>query len=123
MLFYSNNLVTHAIGIVFYHNGEYGVDAEEMVECQDYINAVIPSRQILKKGLKLDEVHTFGDLSKSQLIEKIDYLTEISIIYMLKNAQKLKQQTFITIISLAMRGYLAESNEDRKRFYRSRVDL
>ena len=55
-----------------------------MVESQDYINAVIPSRKILKVGLKLDEVHTFGDLSMSQLIEKIDYLTEISIIHMLK---------------------------------------
>ena len=84
MLFYSKNLVTHSIGVVFYHNGEYGVDGDDMVECQDYINAVIPSRKILKIGLKLDEVHTFGDLSKSQLIEKIDYLTEISIIYMLK---------------------------------------
>ena len=31
---------------------------------------------MLKEALKLDEVHTFGELSKSQLIEKVDSVTE-----------------------------------------------
>jgi hypothetical protein len=33
---------------------------------------------MLEKALKLDRVHTFGDISVSQLLEKINWLTEIA---------------------------------------------
>ena len=33
---------------------------------------------MLKKALKLDKVHTFGDFSISQILEKIDFLAEIA---------------------------------------------
>ena len=33
---------------------------------------------MLKKALKLDKVHTFGDFSVSQIVEKIDFLNEMS---------------------------------------------
>ena len=35
---------------------------------------------MLEIALKLDEVHTFGDMSKSQLFEKMDWLIEKAII-------------------------------------------
>ena len=31
---------------------------------------------MLKKALKLDQVHVFGDISLSQLIEKLDFAVE-----------------------------------------------
>ena len=87
MLFYSNNIVTHSIGIVFYHNGEYsGGYFDDWLESEEHLNVVIPSKKILKLCLKLDEVHVFGNLSKSGIIEKIDYLIEKSNIYMLEKA-------------------------------------
>ena len=34
---------------------------------------------MLKKALKLDKVHTFGDISMSQVVEKLDLMTEIAL--------------------------------------------
>ena len=33
---------------------------------------------MLRKALKLDKVHTFGDFSVSQIIEKLNFLAEIA---------------------------------------------
>ena len=42
---------------------------------------------MLKKALKLNRVYTFGDLSMSQILEKIDFLIELA----LKNDYNTKQ--------------------------------
>ena len=78
MLFYKHNLVTHSIGLVLYHNGIHftyeKLDSE--LQDKDKINAVVPCRDMLKKALKLDQVHVFGDISMSQFLEKIDFVIE-----------------------------------------------
>ena len=56
---------------------------------------------MLSKALKLDQVHTFGDISMSQLKEKMDFLVEKFIAYNHSKAHGSKQKSFITIISLA----------------------
>ena len=78
MLFYQHNLVTHSIGLIFYHNGIHYTKKKLDSELQDKekINAVVPCRDMLKKALKLDQVHIFGDISMSQLLEKIDFTIE-----------------------------------------------
>ena len=64
---------------------------------------------MLKKALKLDQVHTFGgDISMSQVVEKIDLMTEIALFNQLNSTQP-NTQTLIFIISLASKGLLAES--------------
>ena len=63
---------------------------------------------MLKKALKLDQVHTFGDVSKSQVMEKLDLTTEMAL-YNQHNSTQPNSQTLIVIISLAMDGLLAES--------------
>ena len=63
---------------------------------------------MLKKALKLDQVHTFGDVSKSQVVEKFDLVTEMAL-HNQHNSTQPNSQTLIVIISLAMDGLLAES--------------
>ena len=76
---------------------------------------------MLKKALKLDQVHTFGDLSMSQLLEKIDYVVEMIFLNQIKNTQA-KTKILITIISLAKNGILAESNSVHKKVYEREVE-
>ena len=64
---------------------------------------------MLKKALKLDKVHTFGDFSMSQIIEKMDFLAEIASTNDYQKSLLKRQWTFITIISLSRRGLLAET--------------
>ena len=63
---------------------------------------------MLKKALKLDQVHTFGNISKSQVVEKLDLTTEMAL-YNQHNSTQPNSQTLIVIISLANLGLLAES--------------
>ena len=53
-------------------------DAWSYLKEDKNLNVVVPCHKMLKKALKLDQVHTFGSLSMSQLIEKIDLMTEIA---------------------------------------------
>ena len=78
---------------------------------------------MLKKALKLDQVHVFGDISMSQLIEKMDFVAEKAIGHDLNRAHGPKQLTFITVISLAFTGLLAESKKADKDLYQREVDL
>ena len=64
---------------------------------------------MLKKTLKLDQVHSFGDFSKSQVLEKFDLMTEMVLHNQLNSTQP-NSQTLIVIISLAGLGLLAESD-------------
>ena len=63
---------------------------------------------MLKKALKLDQVHAFGGISVSQVVEKIDLMTEIALFNQINSTQP-NSQTLIFIISLAYFGLLAES--------------
>ena len=92
MLFYQHNLVTHSIGLVFYHNGIHYTNSKLDSELQDKekINAVVPCRDMLQKALKLDQVHVFGDVSMSQVLEKIDFVIERTNGIQLKREQKEK---------------------------------
>ena len=67
---------------------------------------------MLKKALKLNQVHIFGDISVSQLLEKIDLMTEIAMNYDFNGRLRLKSQILITIISLATKGLFVESDKD-----------
>ena len=73
-------------------------------------NLVEPSREMLQKVLKLDRVHTFGNLSKVQIFEKFHWLTHKARVIDQKNARlkSTKHCTLITIISLDHAGLLGE---------------
>ena len=64
-------------------------------------NIVTPCISMLKKVLKLDRVFTFGDLSVSQILEKMDALIEIVLTKNYNEMQELRQMTLISIISLS----------------------
>ena len=70
---------------------------------------------MLKQALKLDQVHTFGDLSMSQLLEKIDLMTELALFNQFNSTQP--TQTLIFIISLAWNGLLTECDQKHKEVY------
>ena len=76
MLFYRHKLVTKSIGLVLYHNRGFSNKLEDCL--QKKFNVIKPASKMLKQALKLDKVHTFGDISQSQLLEKIDWVTEIA---------------------------------------------
>ena len=77
-LYYVFNVVTKSLGLVLYHNRIY--DDKLIEELQNKrttkFNVVVPSAKMLEDALKLDRVHTFGDLSEGQLFEKMDHVTE-----------------------------------------------
>jgi hypothetical protein len=63
---------------VFYHNEiEDGKLSRDLMTDSDFGVALCP--QMLKKALKLDQVHIFGDLSVSQLLEKMDLMNELTV--------------------------------------------
>ena len=53
-LFYKYDTVTHSVGLVICH---HGTTSDEF--------GVVPCHQMLKKALKLDQVHTYCELSFS----------------------------------------------------------
>ena len=79
-LYYVSNVVTRSLGLVLYHNK---IDRRKMNDDLQNKgmykwNVVVPSAEMLEIALKLERVHTFGDISVSQLLEKINWLTEIA---------------------------------------------
>ena len=77
-LYYVFNVVTRSLGLVLYHN-DMGYRGRYEDFLQEEWNLVVPSSNMLAIALKLDEVHTFGDMSKSQLFEKMGWLIEKAI--------------------------------------------
>ena len=104
-LFYKYDTVTHSIGLVLHHH--YSMSDEF---------GVVPCHQMLKKALKLDQVHTYCELSMSQVLEKIDLVTEVTMFNQL-NGSNPNSKTLITIINLAFHRILAESNQEHKEVY------
>ena len=47
-------------------------------DLQNKYNVVVPCAKMLEIALKLERVHTFGNISVSQLLEKINWLNEIA---------------------------------------------
>ena len=74
-LYYVSNVVTRSLGLVLYHNW---IRRGKMTDELQKWNVVVPSAKMLEIALKLERVHTFGDISVSQLFEKIIWLTEIA---------------------------------------------
>ena len=56
---------------------------------------------MLKKALKLDRVHDFGDISLSQLLEMMDYLIELTRTYDHNTIIGPKPTTLICIFNLS----------------------
>ena len=77
--------MTNSIGFVF-HNEIFmeTSDQEGNKRLKDQLGIVAPCHNVLKSVLKLDQVHTFGDFSKSQFIEKVDSMIEIASLNDLK---------------------------------------
>ena len=73
MLFYKHDIVTDSIGIIFCIDGAW-IDgktkaarlATDLMDPESD-NAIIPSRNMLQKALKLDKVHVYAHLSRSQV--------------------------------------------------------
>ena len=63
MLFHRYDIVTHSIGLVFFHEriSDHTGIVKMLKDLDQDFNAVIPSHRMLKEALKLDEVHTFGE--------------------------------------------------------------
>ena len=95
-----------------YHN--YIDKGKHCDELQNEYNVVTPCATMLKKALKLDRVHTFGDFSDSQIFEKLDFLVELSLSNYHDTTQGPKPTILITIINLSFNGLFAESDKEHK---------
>ena len=117
MLFYRHNLVTRSIGIVLYHNiilGR-GHGKSEGKLSNSLQRGATPCVTMLKEALKLDRVHKFGDISISQILEKMDFVTELTLIN--DSSAKLgpKPTTLICFFSLSGTRFSFASEQDRKK--------
>ena len=65
-IYYSHNVVTHSVGIIFV-NGNAFYDSVSRRKAK-------VAEALLKTDLSIQEVKTFRDLSKSQIIEKMDLI-------------------------------------------------
>ena len=68
-IFYSHNIVTDSIGVIFYHNNtsKHYKDNKDKIEKKlelDY-NLIEPCYRMLNNYIDLDRVHKFGNLSPS----------------------------------------------------------
>ena len=65
-IFYSHNIVTDSIGVIFYHNkiSKYYKDKIENKLEKEY-NLIEPCYRMLNNYIDLDRVHKFGNLSPS----------------------------------------------------------
>ena len=65
-IFYSHNIVTDSIGVIFYHNNtsKYYKDKIENKLEKEY-NLIEPCYRMLNNYIDLDRVHKFGNLSPS----------------------------------------------------------
>ena len=115
MLFYRHKVITTSIGLVLYHNDPY--KEEEKDRLQNEYDVVAPCAKMLKKALKLDRVHIFGDISLSQLLEKMDFCTELGLANDYLKIQGLERRILISIISLSEEGQFVESDKEHKKKY------
>ena len=72
---------------------------------------------MLEIALGLDRVHIFGDISKSQLFEKTDWIIENATTESHKIADRQKVLFLAVIISLAFNGLLAESDQEHTKWW------
>ena len=54
--------------------------------------------------MKFDKIHTFGDLSKSQVIEKMTWLTEAATVSNYDDLEAQNKQILFFIINLSWYG-------------------
>ena len=85
-LFYKYNIATQSIGLVFTHGTKKYTQGKEVL-----------LHKMLKYGLKVDRVHTYVDLSLSQLEEKITWAIETTTSKFL-NFAKLQEQFALVVI-------------------------
>ena len=69
---------------------------------------------MLKYGLKLDRVHTYVDLSLSQLEEKIMWVVEMTAFGTLNRAQQQEQIALVVIVNLGLNGFFMETEKEHK---------
>ena len=70
-------MATKTLGIVLYHNflnsrGKFDDDL------QNEWDVVVPSTKMLEIALRLDRIHTFGNISMGQLLEKMGWVIEFA---------------------------------------------
>ena len=110
-LFYSYNVITESIGLVLYHNPRK--DEYDKKLDTDF-NLVSPCQEMLQKTLKLNRVHVFGDISISQLDEKMAWIGQLGLRVSRKNSKSKqpKSQLLVFMISIAFDGMLMEIDEE-----------
>ena len=77
---------------------------------------------MLEKALKLDRVHKFGDISMSQLSEKMDWLTEIAITEGQMSANGQRVLLLFAIISLCNYAILPEKYEGHAKAFNEKTN-
>ena len=86
-------------GIIFYQNKSSYIDLDKEELTGDCVEL---AREFLKKVLKVERLHVFGELSKGQMVEKFDYL-QMRIHAAIKKSAKTSitpQDVLINIITL-----------------------
>ena len=106
-LYYKHKVVMLSIGLVIAHQNNYKTDS---------YNNTVRCHKMLKYGLKVDKVHTYKDLSLSQLEEKITWVVEMTTGNPLSFARLQGQFALVVIVNLG-EGFFLESHKEYKIHY------
>ena len=98
-----------------YHNEPTSYNNfEHKTTLQKEYEMINPCKDMLQKVLKLDRVHVLGDLSLSQIYEKMSWITQLGLRINKKNATstRTKHQLLVVLINIGAYGLLTEVDEE-----------
>ena len=82
---------------------------------------VNPTKDMLRDALGLDpkKIHSFGDFSIGQILEKLNWLAQLGLKYNKNNASsnRTKYQLLVVMVSLGEYGLLTEIDPKQKISY------
>ena len=106
-LLYIHNIVTHTLAVIFINGAKH----------EYFRKSVKEGKQLLSDKLKFDEVRTYADLSKSQMIEKMDLLQCEVDCFDAKKKRKPERHHWIQLLAIFNIGFNfnVETDESHKR--------
>ena len=104
-----------------YHNNTLAADKNHKDNISSRYDMVNPTKDMLRDALGLDpkKIHSFGDFSIGQILEKLNWLAQLGLKYNKKNASsnRTKYQLLVVMVSLGEYGLLTEIDPKQKISY------
>ena len=109
-----------------YHNNTLAADEKDKDNISSRYDMINPTIDMLKDALGIDskKIHTFGDFSLGQILEKFNWLTGLGLKYNKKNAlaNRAKYQLLVVMVSLGEYCLLTEIDQKQKESYEKMIE-